>query len=71
MNTEQNPEQQESHLFSENELMELESATRWQRFLNFLIDNVFMNLGLSFVTQPFSGRLLRWQGRGSVTSTVE
>ena len=43
-----NTKQKEPGLFEE--FHQQEKANRWKRFFNYLIDNIFMNYGLSFLT---------------------
>ena len=38
--------------------IQYEQATRWQRFFNFLIDNLLMRFGLSFLTGMAVGAIL-------------
>jgi uncharacterized RDD family membrane protein YckC len=44
----ENTQQTEPGLF--DEFQQPIRATRWQRFFNYVIDNIFMNYGLSFLT---------------------
>lgn len=50
---------EETHLFSESETKQLEYATRNQRFLNFVVDNIFMQFGLAYATEILLGILLQ------------
>ena len=47
--------QQPEHLFTEEDSFRFEYASTGQRFLNFLIDNLLMNYGLSYVTGSLVG----------------
>ena len=58
MQTEVNVADQEQHLFLEEDLLHFQYASTGQRFVNFLIDNVFMNYGLSYITGAAVGYLL-------------
>jgi uncharacterized RDD family membrane protein YckC len=59
MNTiETNAEQTEQHLFTEQDELNYEVATTGQRFLNFLIDYLFMNFALSWATGYVVGYFL-------------
>ena len=50
--------EEEQHLFNQEDLFHYEEASTGQRFLNLLIDTVFMNYGLSFLTGSLVGYLL-------------
>ncbi len=50
MTTEQPVPQEENHLFNDTELYQFTEATRTQRFLNLLIDSIFMQYGLGILT---------------------
>jgi uncharacterized RDD family membrane protein YckC len=50
--------QEEQHLFAQEDLFQYQEASTGQRFLNLLIDIIFMNYGLSFLTGSLVGYLL-------------
>ena len=50
--------EEEQHLFNQEDLFHYEEASTGQRFLNLLIDTVFMNYGLSFLIGSLVGYLL-------------
>jgi uncharacterized RDD family membrane protein YckC len=50
--------QQPEHLFTEEDSLRYDYASTGQRFLNFLIDNLFMTYGLGYVTGSLVGYLL-------------
>jgi len=55
-----NDDQQKDYLLEEeNSLYQYEYATAWQRFFNFLIDNLLMNYGLSYLTGFLLGIILK------------
>ena len=41
-----------------NSFIQYQHATKWQRFFNLLIDNLFMNYALSYVTGYATGYLM-------------
>lgn len=49
---------QPEHLFTQEDVFRYEDASTGQRFLNFLIDNLFMNYGLGYVTGSLVGYAL-------------
>lgn len=52
-------EQQPTELFSDiNQIIQQEDASTGQRFLNYLIDNLLMQYGLSYLTGTIVGYLL-------------
>jgi len=58
MQPETNVQESEQHLFSEEDLFQYETASTGQRFLNMLIDGLFMNYGLGYLTGSIVGYLL-------------
>jgi uncharacterized RDD family membrane protein YckC len=50
MNAETNVQDSQQDLFTEQEFLNYEQASTGQRFLNYLIDALFMQYGLSFLT---------------------
>jgi uncharacterized RDD family membrane protein YckC len=56
--TETNTEQEEQHLFTEQDEFNYIEASTGQRFLNFLIDNLLMRYALSWATGYVVGYLL-------------
>ena len=50
--------QQSEHLFTEADVFQYEEASTGQRFLNLLIDNIFMTYGLGYLTGALAGYLL-------------
>jgi uncharacterized RDD family membrane protein YckC len=59
MNTNESyPPTAESHLFEEGEFIEYDEASNGQRFLNYLIDNLFMQFAVSFATTYLLMQLL-------------
>src|SRR6187399_1612126 len=50
--------QQPEHLFTEEDVFQYQDASTGQRFLNYLIDNLFMNYGLGYVTGSLVGYVL-------------
>lgn len=50
--------QQPEHIFTEEDIFRYEYATTGQRFLNFVIDNLFMTYALGYVTGSLVGYLL-------------
>ena len=59
MQIEESLQETEHHLFSEEDIIQYRDATTGQRFLNFVIDNLLMNYGLSYVTGTAVGYLFR------------
>jgi uncharacterized RDD family membrane protein YckC len=57
MQIEQNLQQSE-HLFTEEDVFQYQDASTGQRFLNLLIDNLFMTYGLGYLTGGLVGYLL-------------
>ena len=58
MQTEYGTQDSEQHLFSESDVFQYQDASSGQRFLNFLIDNLFMTYGLGYLTGSLVGYLL-------------
>jgi uncharacterized RDD family membrane protein YckC len=58
MNTETNVQEVHQDLFTEEEVFNYEQASVGQRFLNWLIDNLLMRFGLSWLTGYFVGYML-------------
>ena len=58
MQTEYGTQESEQHLFSESDVFQYQNASSGQRFLNFLIDNLFMTYGLGYLTGSLVGYLL-------------
>jgi uncharacterized RDD family membrane protein YckC len=50
MNIETNMQEPQEHLFADQDLYRYEYASTGQRFLNWLIDNIVMRLGLGWLT---------------------
>ena len=50
--------QQPEHLFTEEDVFQYQDASTGQRFLNLLIDNLFMTYGLGYLTGGLVGYLL-------------
>lgn len=44
------PSATETHLFEEGEFVEYDEASNWQRFLNYLIDTIFMRYAVGYAT---------------------
>lgn len=58
MQIENNVPETSTDIFSEQDLVQYTEASQRQRFLNYLIDNLLMQYGLSFVTGTVVGYLL-------------
>ena len=58
MQTEYGAQESGEHLFSESDVFRYQDASSGQRFLNFLIDNLFMTYGLGYLTGSVVGYLL-------------
>ena len=58
MQTEYGASEPEQHLFSESDILQYKDASSGQRFLNFLIDNLFMTYGLGYLTGNLVGYFL-------------
>jgi len=58
MQSEANVQEQEQHLFTDEDIFQFQEASTGQRFLNMLIDNVLMNYGLSYLTGAIVGYFL-------------
>ena len=58
MQPETNLQEQEQHLFTQEDLFTYQEASTGQRFLNFLIDNLLMRFGLSYLTGTLVGMFL-------------
>lgn len=58
MQTENSTSETNQDIFSQEDLFQYQEATKGQRFLNYLIDNLLMQYGLSYVTGTIVGYLL-------------
>jgi len=58
MNTETNVQDTHQDLFTQEEIFNYEQASTGQRFLNYLIDILFMQYGLSYLTGMVVARLV-------------
>lgn len=58
MQPETNLQETEQHLFTDEDLFQYQDASTGQRFLNFLIDNLLMRFGISYLTGTFIGYIL-------------
>lgn len=58
MQAETNVAETEQHLFTPDDLFQHQDATSGQRCLNYVIDNVLMRFGLSYVTGSLVGFIL-------------
>jgi uncharacterized RDD family membrane protein YckC len=58
MEIENNVQQQQQDLFADTDIFQYQDASTGQRFLNFLIDNLLMRFGLSYLTGTVVGMFL-------------
>lgn len=70
MDTNTNPVVTTDLLSAETTSLTLESASTGQRFVNYLIDNLLMRYGLSFITGSVVGVLLTWIAPEFMTTLV-
>lgn len=69
MNSE--PAQQDLLTDETNPFFEYTPATVWQRLLNFVIDNIFIRLALTYVTGVFLGMVLALMSPGFLQNLYE
>jgi uncharacterized RDD family membrane protein YckC len=67
-----NPEETSNNILDEGIIgFQFEYASTGQRFLNYLIDNILMNFGISYITAPAIGVLIQFAFPSLLTGVVE